>query len=197
MRLTFLATSLLVALTQSAAAEDGFYYGLGLGVTQSSADAEIEDFFNLTATNLSLALTAGYRIAQSKGLSYGIEGNLDVHTGKLMKDGPAEGCSNFTPSWCEINSSLRVRGTLSKKLAAGNTLMASLGFVVVSGRLEANPSDYRDSIGRGPSIGISWEHPMGNHGLRMDLNYDLIKTDNNPTYDRSLDMIGLRISYMF
>ena len=33
--------------------------------------------------------------------------------------------------------------------------------------------------------------------VRVDLNYDAIREDDANNYDRDLDMIGLRLSYMF
>ncbi len=33
--------------------------------------------------------------------------------------------------------------------------------------------------------------------LRVDLNYDAVRDDNQNFYERDLDMIGLRVSYMF
>jgi hypothetical protein len=51
-------------MAQPAAAQDGAYYGLGLGVLSSRSDAPIVSGYTATATDLSLALTAGYRWPQ-------------------------------------------------------------------------------------------------------------------------------------
>jgi hypothetical protein len=75
--------------------------------------------------------------------------------------------------------------------------MASLGAVVVQGRLENGGGNYLDSVGRGVSVGVAWERLYGGKPVRADLNYDSIQSDNNSDHDRSLDMVGLRVSYMF
>ncbi|MCB6179855.1 porin family protein [Rhodobacter sp. Har01] len=196
MRLTLTAATMLLAFTQLATAQDGLYYGVGVGVLNSTSEAPIVPDFEAEATDLSLALTAGYRLSQTGTMFYGVEGNLDLHTGKLMSDG-ADACTSTSPTWCEVNATARLRATFGTTLSGGSTVMASLGFAAVSGRLEANPGDYRDSVGRGTSVGVSWERLYGAHTVRMDLNYDRINTDDDPTYDRSLDMVGLRVSYMF
>ncbi len=190
------AVVMLMALTQSAAAEGGTYFGIGFGVLSSTSEAPIVGGFEANATDLSLALTAGYRLPGSGALSFGVEGNLDLHTGKLMSDG-ADACTSTSPTWCEVDATARLRLTIGSELAGGNTVTASLGAVAVSGRLEANPGDFRSSTGEGLSVGLAWEHLYGGAPVRVDLNYDSIRSDSNPTYERSLDMVGLRVSYMF
>jgi hypothetical protein len=196
MRLNLAAAGLLLALTQSASADDGLYYGLGLGVLNSTSEAPIVPGFEGQATDTSLALTLGYRWPQAGVVFYGVEGNLDFHTGNLMNDS-VDACTSTSPTWCEVDSTARLRVTIGHELAGGSTVMAHIGAVAVSGRLEANPGDFRDSTGRGASVGVSWERLYGAVPLRVDLNYDSIRSDSNPTYERSLDMIGLRVSYMF
>lgn len=182
-------------LAGSALAQDGFYYGVGVGVTGSSSVAPIVDFYDARATDLSLALTAGYRFGTSGALGYGIEGNLDLLGGRTMSDG-TDACTGTSPSWCEVNTVLRVRGTLSQDLANGNRLTSSLGVAVVRGVSENGPGNNLDTTGRGLSVGFAWEKTVGTP-LRIDLNYDAIRDDNQPAYERDLDLIGLRVSYMF
>lgn len=196
MRGTLICTLFLLGAVQSAAAEDGFYYGVGLGLLKSEASAPIVAGFDATATDASLALTAGYRWPQTKNVAFGVEGNLDVHTGHLMSD-VADACTSVSPSWCEVNSTLRLRGTLGSVLANGDRLTASLGAVAVRGRLEANPGDYRRSTGSGWSVGVFWEKASSTIPVRIDLNFDKIENDNIPTYGWSLEMFGVRVSYMF
>ena len=38
---------------------------------------------------------------------------------------------------------------------------------------------------------------MGGMPVRVDVNYDAIRDDNQPAYERDLDLVGLRVSYMF
>lgn len=195
MKIGLLASTFVLALASAAAAQDGAYFGLGLGVSQNSSKASFGSF-EPSATDYALALTAGYRFPSAGTLAYGIEGNLDLMTGNLMSDG-SDACTSVAPTWCEVNATARLRGTMSSDLASGGRVTASLGAVMVSGRAEDGPDTYVDAIGRGLSFGVAWENLGGGMPVRVDLNYDAIREDDANNYDRKLDMIGLRVSYMF
>ena len=195
MKSAVLAAASALLLGQTAAAQDGFYYGIGLGLTESSTNAPIVSSYTATATDLSLALTAGYRFAGPGALSYGIEGNLDILGGATMNDG-ADACTGTSPSWCTVDTVLRLRGTLTNQLAGGGQLTWSLGAVVVKGVTENGPGNNLDTTGRGLSVGLGWQ-PAGGMPVRLDVNYDAIRDDNPPDYERDLDLVGLRVSYLF
>lgn len=186
------ATALLAA--HAASAQDGFYFGVGLGLTESSTNAPIVSFYTATATDVSLALTAGYRFAGTEKLSFGIEGNLDLLGGATMKDG-TDACTGTSPSWCTIDTVLRLRGTLTTQLAGGSRLTSSLGAVLVKGVSENGPGNNLDTTGNGYSFGFGWE--AAGQPVRVDLNFDVIRDDDQPAYERDLDLVGLRLSYMF
>lgn len=186
------ATALLAA--QSAVAQDGFYFGAGLGLTQNSTNSPVVSSYTATATDVSLALTAGYRFAGTEKLSFGIEGNLDLLGGATMKDG-TDACTGTSPSWCTVDTVLRLRGTMTTQLAGGSSLTTSLGAVQVKGVSENGPGNNLDTTGHGLSIGLGWE--AAGTPLRIDVNYDAIRDDDQPAYERDLDLIGLRVSYMF
>jgi hypothetical protein len=196
MKTALLASTVVLALAQAASAQDGAYYGVGLGVTDNSSVATGFDGYEPSATDYGLALTAGYRFPSAGTLSFGVEGNLDLMAGNLMSD-EIDACSSNAPTWCEVNTTARLRGTMSTELAGGSRLTSSLGAVVVRGRAEDGPGTFVDTTGRGLSIGVAWEQVGGGLPVRVDLNYDSVKTDNANNYDRSLDMVGLRVSYMF
>lgn len=195
MKLAILATASALLLGQSAAAQDGFYYGIGLGLTRTSTVSPVVPGYEADATDVSLALTAGYRFAGTAALSYGIEGNLDLLGGATMSDG-ADACTGSSPSWCSVDTVLRLRGTLTNQLANGGELTWSLGAVMVKGISENGPGNNLDTTGRGLSVGLGWQ-PGGGMPVRVDVNYDAIRDDNQPAYERDLDLFGLRVSYMF
>lgn len=178
-----------------AAAQDGFYYGVGLGVTNSSTNSPVVAPYEAEATDLSLALTAGYRFAGSGPYSFGMEGNLDILGGETMADG-TDACTGTSPSWCSVDVVLRLRGTMTNDLANGSRLTGSLGIALVRGVSENGPGNNLDTTGRGLSLGLAWEQ-MGGMPVRVDVNYDAIRDDNQPAYERDLDLVGLRVSYMF
>jgi hypothetical protein len=190
-----LATFAALGLAQTASAEEGLYYGIGLGVGSTMTTSEVVPFYEARATDYSLALTLGYRFATSGPVTFGIEGNLDLMSGNNMADSGLASCTGVSPSWCEVDTALRLRGTMTSDLAGGNHLTTSLGLVVVKGRAESGPGNNVDTTGRGVSVGVAWERDGS--PLRVDLNYDAIRSDNQTMYDRDLDMIGLRVSYMF
>lgn len=195
MKSAILAAASAVLLGQAAAAQDGFYYGVGLGLTESSTNSPVVSFYTATATDASLALTAGYRFAGSDALTFGIEGNLDILGGQTMNDG-TDACTGTSPSWCSVDTVLRLRGTLTNQLANGGQLTSSLGFVMVKGISENGPGNNLDTTGRGLSVGLGWQ-PTGGMPVRIDVNYDAIRDDNQPLFERDLDLIGLRVSYLF
>ncbi len=203
MKLVSLAIVSALSLTGPVAAQDGFYYGLGLGVTNSETATTAIAGFKPEATDYSLALTAGYRFASPGTLHFGIEGNLDVFDGKTMFDDTFQdigraACDNAAPTWCSIDTVLRLRGTVSTDLANGSRVMASIGAVAVQGWGEQGNSDYKDTHGTGMSWGLSWEAPPSlGAPVRVDVNWDSIKNDNLERFDQTLDMVGLRMSYMF
>jgi hypothetical protein len=197
MKIALLGSALVSLLAQSAAAQDGAYFGIGLGVGQTMTTSSVVPEYDASVTDFSLALTAGYRFASAGPMTYGIEGNLDLMSANTMSDSGTDACTGSSPSWCEIDAAFRLRGTLTADYVGGNRWTASLGAVVVQGRSENGGGNYLDTRGRGVSVGIAWERPDAGMPVRVDLNYDAVRDDNQPAYERELDMIGLRVSYMF
>lgn len=197
MKKIFLAIGLALGVGQLAHAQEGAYFGLGAGVNFNSAVSSEVSFFQATSTDFSLALTAGYRLPQMGAGFWGVELNLDFATGELLADGNQDACTNVSPNWCNIDGIARLRATYGHGLGDGSMLMGSLGVASVRGRLEQNPGEYVDATGTGFSLGVAWEKPLGDRAVRLDLNYDFIDDDDHPTYPRELEIIGLRVSYMF
>jgi len=198
MKIGLLASTFFVlGLANAAAAQDGAYFGLGVGVLQETSAPEPSGSNEVSADDFGLALTAGYRFPSAGATAFGVEGNLDLMSGKLMDRNGNEACPGFGPTWCHVDAVARLRGTVSTDLAGGGRVMGSLGVVVVRGQAEDGPGVYVGATGRGLSVGVSWENSGAGMPVRVDLNYDAVTEDNANNYDRSLDMIGLRVSYMF
>lgn len=195
MKYTAFATLITLGLAQTASAQDGLYYGIGLGVGSSMTTSPVVPFFDAKATDYSLALTLGYRFAASGPMTFGIESNLDLMSGNNMEDSGTPSCAGVSPSWCEVDAAFRLRGTMTNDLAGGNHLTTSLGVVVVQGRSENGPGNNLDTTGRGISVGFAWQ--KDGMPVRIDLNYDAVRDDNQTVYERDLDIVGLRVSYMF
>lgn len=190
---TFLLTAaaaLLIAPT--AQAQDGLYFGAGVAAISSSSTPDGGGGgYEPSGKDAGLALTLGYSFPASGNLSYGVEANLDLTSGKRMD----QSCISTGPAWCDVDSTLRLRGTFSTAVGSGD-LTVSLGAVMIKGVAEDGPGTFVDATGRGVSVGLALQG-KGSLPLRYDLNIDRIISDDTPNYDRSLDVIGLRVSYMF
>jgi hypothetical protein len=191
MKSALLAVVGLLAVTPMAQAQDGLYYGAGLAAIHgTSAPDGGFGTYEVSGTDAGLALTLGYRFAGAGNLSYGVEGNLDVTSGKRMD----QSCASTGPAWCDIDRTFRLRGTVTGA-AGGGDFTASLGLVMIQGIAEDGPGTFVDATGRGLSLGLGWQGSA--MPIRYDLNIDRITNDNTPNYDRSLNVVGLRMSYMF
>lgn len=194
MRTILLAATSALLIAQTASAQDGFYLGVGLGLTESRSYTPAVPVVTSKGSDVSLALTAGYRFAGSGPLTYGVEGNLDILGGETL-NGCRDGVAIISPNWCTIETVARLRGTLTTELANGSRLTSSLGAVMVMGTSENSPGYHPDTTGHGLSLGFGWEPAA--MPVRVDVNYDAIRDDNQPAYERDLDLMGLRVSYMF
>lgn len=197
MKLALATSALVLALAQSAMAQDGAYFGLGLAVTDNATDSSVVPGFEASSNDVGLALTAGYRFASTGALAYGVEGNLDLMSGNEMSDGGTDACTGSSPTWCEVDAILRLRGTLTTDLSGGGRLTGSLGAVLARGLVESGPGNNVNATGNGLSLGVAWENLGGGLPVRVDVNYDAIRDDNVTEYERSMDMLGIRVSYMF
>lgn len=194
MRTVILAATSALLIAHTASAQDGFYLGLGLGLSESSSTAPAVPVVTSTVTDVSLALTAGYRFTASGPLTFGVEGNLDILGGETL-NGCRDGVAIASPNWCTLETVARLRGTFTTELANGSRLTSSLGAVMVMGTSEISPGIHPDTTGHGLSLGFGWEPAAA--PVRVDVNYDTIRDDDQPEYERDLDLIGLRVSYMF
>lgn len=193
MKIAFIAAISALSMAQATNAQDGFYFGAGVAAISTSSDPGEEwGGYDVSGRDAGLALTLGYNFASVDNLTYGIEGNLDFTSGNRM-DGS---CEAIGPVWCEIDSTLRLRGTVTFDLGTGGHLTTSLGAVVAKGTVEDAPGLLVDAKGTGLSVGLAWQAASG-MPLRYDLNIDRIRKDDAPNFDRSLDMVSLRVSYMF
>jgi hypothetical protein len=187
-----LATVAVLGWAHHASAEMDYYFGAGIGLVESRDVASEVPEFEAKAVDVSLALTAGLRTSNG----FGIEANADILSSNLMEIDGSEACNGQSPTWCEIGSIVRLRGTASTSLDDGSQLMVSGGLVRVTGVSENNPGNLLDTIGQGISFGLSWQ--MANKPMRIDVNYDIISNDSNSDfYERNLEVSGIRLSYMF
>ncbi|MCX7286347.1 MAG: outer membrane beta-barrel protein [Rhodobacterales bacterium] len=193
----FAIAAFAACLAQSATAQDaGLYFGLGITAQHATTSAPGFGSYTPTANDFGLALTGGYRFATTSTLAFGVEGNLDLMSGKLMSD-ETDACSSRGPTWCELDTMVRLRGTLTTDVGGGNLITASAGAVMVNGRAEDGDGVYVDATGFGPSLGVAWDPSAIDLPLRVDLNYEWITSDDADNYERDLDMVSLRLSYMF
>ena len=68
---------------------------------------------------------------------------------------------------------------------------------MVNGLLENGPGTYVSGRGLGYSVGLGAEKQVAKGTMRIEAIYDVITTDNRPMYDRDLDILSLRASFIF
>jgi hypothetical protein len=140
-----LATVAVLGWAHHASAEMDYYFGAGIGLVESRNVASIVPELEAKAVDVSLALTAGLRFSNG----FGIEANADILSSNLMEIDGSEACNGQSPTWCEIGSIVRLRGTAATSLDNGSQLMVSGGLVRVTGVSENNPGNLLDTIGQG------------------------------------------------
>lgn len=193
MKSLLLAATVALTAAPMVQAQDGLYFGAGITAIRSTTSPDDPwGGYEPTGRDAGLALTLGYRFPAAGTMAFGVEANLDLTSGKRMSNS----CASIGPAWCDVENILRLRGTMTFDLGEGGQLTTSLGAVRVGGVSEDNPLLFVDTVGRGVSVGLGWQ-AQGGMPLRYDLNIDRITSDDTPNYDRSLDLIGLRVSYMF
>ena len=65
-----------------------------------------------------------------------------------------DACTNFSPTWCEVDTVLRLRATLTTGLGNG-MVTPSPGAAAIRGRAKAGGEDYVDATGQGLSLGVA------------------------------------------
>lgn len=179
-----------------ASAQEGFYYGLALGL----ADLESESAFGRTEGNdLTFGGVVGYRWVPAAGNSLGIEATLDLTTKNLMEGASYVGdsCIDTSPDWCEVQSIARLRGVYGITLGNGIELVSMAGFAAASGVAEDGPGNYPDTTATGFTLGVGGQKEIGMGTLRIELTYDELGNTDPEDYDKTLRILSLRSVLLF
>lgn len=181
----------------SAAAQDGFYYGLTLGY----ADYESESLgiAGTEGNDVTFGGVLGYSWPAGANNSIGVEATLDLTTKNLMEGStyPGDACTNNSPDWCEVHSIARLRGVYTVALPSGLELLGTAGVARASGVAEDGPGNYPDTSATGFTLGFGGQRDMGTGSMRVELTYDKLDNADPEAFDKSLRIISLRATYLF
>lgn len=153
----------IIATTQMAVAEEGFYYGVTLGSasTKSFNDLGIGEIGIGEAPSGTSDMAAilggsmGYGFSLQNGSTIAIEGNLDWMSGSRMSyDSGEDSCISISPDWCKVDGIVRIRGVYSKPLSNGYDILSMAGIAAVTGLAEDGEETYVSTTSTGYTLGV-------------------------------------------
>ena len=187
-----------VIIASPMSAETGFYYGLSAGVSMYDTVA-LGNLGPADSTGLTFGGIVGYTFETNTEYSTAIEVSVDGAMADTLEstEGYGPACGDYSPHWCEIDTVVRLRSLVKRRVNEDWSIVGSLGGVMVNGLLENGPGTYVSGRGLGYSVGLGAEKQVAKGTMRIEAIYDVITTDNRPMYDRDLDILSLRASFIF
>ena len=184
------------ALAGSAAlAEDGLYYGGAVGVADVSSRSQ---FGAPSGKDLSFGAVVGYKSSLSNGGFWAAEVTVDLLTGGTLEyPFGAQACTNQSPDWCEVKTLARLRGVYGVPISDTKNIIYSAGIAYVEGRGEDGPFNYLHTTSTGFTLGIGLERESGKGTMRYEAVYDRFEGANPDDFDKTLEIVSLRLSYLF
>ena len=196
----------IIATTQMAVAEEGFYYGVTLGSasTKSFNDqgkGEIGIGKDPSGTSDMAAIlggSMGYGFSLQNGSTIAIEGNLDWMPGSRMSyDSGEDSCISISPDWCEVDGIVRIRGVYSKPLSNGYDILSMAGIAAVTGLAEDGMGTYVSTTSTGYTLGVGGQKDYDFGTVRFEITYDKFDNPSPSVYSKTLEVVSLRSTYMF
>ena len=196
----------IIATTQMAVAEEGFYYGVTLGSasTKSFNDQGIgkigigKDPSGTSDMAAILGGSMGYGFSLQNGSTIAIEGNLDWMPGSRMSyDSGEDSCISISPDWCEVDGIVRIRGVYSKPLSNGYDILSMAGIAAVTGPAEDGLGTYVSTTSTGYTLGVGSQKDYDFGTVRFEITYDKFDNPSPSVYSKTLEVVSLRSTYMF
>lgn len=197
-----------VLAATAAAADPGFYYGVGLGY--SMMESKESDLPGADASEEKaglIGLTLGYRW-ENASIFYGAELDGDFSFGTDFENsmsGTPCSVSASGPYWCSHDATLRLRGVVGQALPNGLEMFGSLGLAIVFGESAVQEIPRDNVASTGFTVGIGVQQPFARGGMgRLELIYDRADNSNgptlgpgNPVYDPTFEAFTLKATYLF
>lgn len=196
------AAFLATAFATPALAEDGLYYGLGLGYSSMTSTLD-SDPLSSSFEGTVLGVTLGYR-RDASSMFYAAEMDSDLGLGQQFSFPPPDStCRNgaIGPTHCTHDITLRMRGVVGTQVGAYE-LFGSLGAVLVKGTSAVEEIQVDDVINTGYTVGLGVQRPLGSGTGRLELIYDRADNDNGPknglsVYHPNYEAVTLKATFMF
>jgi hypothetical protein len=202
----FITAALLsTAFATPALAEDGLYYGLGVGY--SSMDTTELSFAPVSSSldGAVLGVTFGYR-RDAGSMFYAFEMDSDLGFGQEFSgDITNVACAPNNaagPYYCTHDITVRLRGVVGTQVGVYE-LFGSLGAVLVNGTSAVDSDQVDDVINTGYSVGLGMQRPLGTGTGRLELIYDRANNDNGPddgagsVYHPDYEAVTLKGTFLF
>jgi opacity protein-like surface antigen len=200
MKRLIIAAALCLGTANAAAAQEGFYFGLGVGATSGKSQAE----FGGTSKDTYGALggVVGYRW-ESTGFFFGAELDGEAALGsKYAYAGVPCALGANGPYYCEHTGTLRLRGVVGGSLNANYEGFATLGGAAMSGKGAINPGGLTDKgINTGYTVGLGIQRGLNSGAkIRAEVIYDKLdstRTKPNGLYVPKYQGTSLKVTYIF
>jgi opacity protein-like surface antigen len=155
-------------------------------------------FGQTDGTDVSFGGVLGYRWDLAAGQSIGVEGTADFFSGERMScDLGADACTSVSPDWCGLDSIARLRGVYGVTLGNRFEVFSMAGVSMVNGLAEDGPGVFVDTGGTGYTLGLGAQKAMGTGTLRVELTYDRLGNTDADVFEKNLEVISLRSSFLF
>jgi hypothetical protein len=199
------AALLSAAFATPSLAEDGLYYGLGLG--SSSMTSEFSGLFGAKSSldSVVLGVTFGYR-RDAGSMFFAAEMDGDLSLGQEFIGGtfnlPCAPANAQGPYHCTHDMTVRLRGVVGTQIGAYE-VFGSLGAVQVRGTSAVNVAQTDDVINTGHTFGLGIQRPLGTGTGRLELIYDRASNDNGPNdglgnvYSPDYEAVTLKATFLF
>ena len=189
----------IIATTQMAVAEEGFYYGVTLGSASTKSFNELGNG-EIGTSDMAAILggSMGYGFSLQNGSTIAIEGNLDWMPGSRMSYHSGEdSCDSVSPDWCEVDGIVRIRGVYSKPLSNGYDILSMAGIAAVTGPAEDGLGTYVSTTSTGYTLGVGSQKDYDFGTVRFEITYDKFDNPSPSVYSKTLEVVSLRSTHMF
>lgn len=191
----------LISASGAAQAGDGFYFGVGAGVSKVDSGTSSFGTESSSANLTLLSATAGVRKDQGGGFFGGeLNGDFSV-SGEFTDDVSGDTCAVDAngPYYCTHNATVRLRGIAGQTVAPGLELFGTLGLVVVTGTSATGNTVQEDVRSTGVTVGVGLQHSYSSGAVgRVELVFDKADNSNEPGgYQPQYKAFSLVASYLF
>jgi len=192
-----------VVVSSGAYAQDGFYYGIGLGY--SSADSNEGIAGGASGTSISsaefaaLGLTLGY--SRDRGnMFFGGELDADISAGTFDFMGIDCSFGAAGPYYCATDATVRLRAIVGTDLNGDYQVFGAAGFAAVSGTSATGPGITSNAVNTGYTVALGVQRRLNNGAMaRVEVNYDDLSNaaTNGGNFEPDYKSVGLKFTYLF